>query len=134
MFINDRVLFDRPDLDLLTQTHTVVDLHFHSHYSDGLNSVTKIAQRARKLNIGIAITDHNEIRGALEMDRHEDIFSIPGIEITSSEGSHLLVYFYEIGELQRFYDLHIAPHMGWQRLCIMLLLSKLHNQASSITP
>jgi predicted metal-dependent phosphoesterase TrpH len=112
MFINDRVLFDRPDLALLTQTHTVVDLHFHSHYSDGLNSVTKIAQRARKLNIGIAITDHNEIRGALEMDRHEDIFSIPGIEITSSEGSHLLVYFYDTEQLQRFYDLHVAPHMG----------------------
>jgi len=112
MYSNDRVLFDRPDLAKLTQTHTVVDLHFHSHYSDGLNAVTKIAQRARRLGIGIAITDHNEIRGALEMDQHEDIFSIPGIEITSSEGSHLLVYFYETEELKRFYDLHVVPHMG----------------------
>ncbi len=112
MYSNDRVLFDRPDLAQLTQTHTVVDLHFHSHYSDGLNAVNKIAQRARRLGIGIAITDHNEIRGALEIDQHEDIFSIPGIEITSSEGSHLLVYFYETQELQRFYDLHVVPHMG----------------------
>ena len=93
MHLNDRVLFDRPDLAQLTQTHTVVDLHFHSHYSDGLNGVAKIAERARKLGIGIAITDHNEIRGALEMEQYGDIFSIPGIEITSAEGSHLLVYF-----------------------------------------
>jgi predicted metal-dependent phosphoesterase TrpH len=112
MFSNNRVQFDRPDLAQLNQTHTVVDLHFHSHFSDGLNSISKIAQRARRLGIGIAITDHNEIRGALELDLHEDIFSIPGIEITSAEGSHLLVYFYETRELQRFYDKHVVPHMG----------------------
>jgi hypothetical protein len=56
--------------------------------------------------------DHNDIRGALELDLHEDIFSIPGIEITSAEGSHLLVYFYKIEELKCFYDLHVSPHMG----------------------
>ena len=112
MFSNDPVLFDRPDLARLNQTHTVVDLHFHTHYSDGLNGVEKIADRARRLGIGVAITDHNEIRGALEMDRHDDIFSIPGIEITSAEGSHLLVYFYETEQLEKFYDRHIVPHMG----------------------
>jgi predicted metal-dependent phosphoesterase TrpH len=113
MFPNNRVLFDRPDLAQLLQNHTVVDLHFHSNYSDGLNSVSKIAQRARSLGIGLAITDHNEIRGALELDLHEDIFSIPGIEITSAEGSHLLVYFYDTEELRRFYELHVVPHMGY---------------------
>ena len=113
MISNNRVLFGRPDLPQLLQNNTVVDLHFHSHYSDGLNSISKIAERARRLGIGLAITDHNEIRGALELDLQEDIFSIPGIEITSSEGSHLLVYFYETEELKRFYDLHIVPHMGY---------------------
>jgi predicted metal-dependent phosphoesterase TrpH len=113
MFSSNRVRFDRPDLAQLLQNHTVVDLHFHSHYSDGLNSIPKIAQRARNLGIGLAITDHNEIRGALELDLHDDIFSIPGIEITSAEGSHLLVYFYETEELKRFYDLHVAPYMGY---------------------
>jgi predicted metal-dependent phosphoesterase TrpH len=112
MFSNNRVQFDRPDLAQLNQANTVVDLHFHSHFSDGLNSISKIAQRARRLGIGIAITDHNEIRGAMELDLHEDIFSIPGIEITSAEGSHLLVYFYETQELQRFYEMHVVPHMG----------------------
>jgi len=61
---SNRVEFVKPDLTELTQTNTVVDLHFHSTYSDGLNGIDKIAARARKLGIGIAITDHNEIRGA----------------------------------------------------------------------
>jgi predicted metal-dependent phosphoesterase TrpH len=112
MFSNDRVRFERPDIELLNQNHTVIDLHFHSHYSDGRDSVDKIADHARKLGIGIAITDHNEIRGALEIDRYDDVLSIPGIEITACEGSHLLVYFYDIEELRRFYNLEVAPYKG----------------------
>jgi predicted metal-dependent phosphoesterase TrpH len=112
MSISDRVRFEKPDLESLNQTHTVVDLHFHSTYSDGLNRIDKIAAKVRKLGIGIAITDHNEIRGALEIDRYDDIFSIPGIELTVAEGSHLLVYFYETAELIRFYEREVVPHMG----------------------
>lgn len=108
----DRVLFERPDLQRLNEEHTVVDLHFHSNHSDGLNSIPKIAARVRKLGIGIAITDHNEISGALEIDKYDDIFSIPGIEITSAEGSHLLVYFHDTKELEKFYRSDVAPHMG----------------------
>ncbi len=112
MPLNDRVLFDRPDLPQLSNDHTIVDLHFHSTYSDGLNRIPKIVQRAKKLGIGIAVTDHNEIRGALEMDACDDVFSIPGIEITSAEGSHLLIYFYTANDLKRFYIKHVVPHMG----------------------
>jgi len=112
MSISDRVRFEKPDLESLNQTYTVVDLHFHSTYSDGLNRIDKIAAKVRKLGIGIAITDHNEIRGALEIDQYDDIFSIPGIELTVAEGSHLLVYFYETAELIRFYEREVVPHMG----------------------
>lgn len=101
-----------PDLPKLNQNHTVVDMHFHSTYSDGLNRIDKIAARARKLGVGIAITDHNEIAGALEMDQHKDILTIPGIELTVSEGSHLLLYFYQTSELERFYRKEVAPFMG----------------------
>ena len=107
-----RVRFEKPDNETLLKDHTVVDLHFHSTYSDGLNKIEKIAQRALKLGIGIAITDHNEIRGAIEIDRYKDVFSVPGIEITSAEGSHLLVYFYEIGEMSRFFEAVVLPHRG----------------------
>lgn len=107
-----KILFERPNLDKLTGQYTVVDLHFHSRYSDGYNGVDTIAKRAMELGIGIAITDHNEIRGALELDRYRDILSIPGIEITSKEGTHLLVYFYDIENLKAFYKKDVKPNMG----------------------
>ena len=112
MFQSDRIQFERADLHQLTLQHTVCDLHFHSTYSDGLSDVHSIAQRARQLGIGIAITDHNEIRGALEIEQHSEVLSIPGIEVTSSEGSHLLLYFYHSGQLKRFYQQNVVPHMG----------------------
>lgn len=107
-----RIRFEKPDLAAMTQDFTVVDLHFHSCHSDGSNSIDEIADRAGQLNIGIAVTDHNEITGALELDRYREILSIPGIEITSREGAHVLVYFYDIDSLQRFYEQDIQPFMG----------------------
>ena len=60
-----------------------------------------------ELGIGIAITDHNEIKGAVAIDEYKDLLTIPGIEITSAEGSHLLVYFYNINELKIFFGIAI---------------------------
>jgi predicted metal-dependent phosphoesterase TrpH len=107
-----RILFERPDLEQLTQQYTVVDPHFHTHYSDGYNSVAAIVKRARELNIGIAITDHNDIRGAVELDRYKNILNIPGIEITSKEGTHILVYFYDVKGMKSFYKNDLQPNMG----------------------
>ena len=107
-----KILFERPNLDVLTEHYTVVDLHFHSEYSDGKNSIRSIAQKARELGIGIAVTDHNEIKGAAELDRYRGILNIPGIEITSIEGTHLLIYFYDIKSLKKFYKNDVKPRMG----------------------
>ncbi len=107
-----KILFERPNLDELTQQYTVVDPHFHTHYSDGYNTVAAIVKRARELNIGIAITDHNDIRGAVELDRYTSLLNIPGIEITSKEGTHILVYFYDIKSLKAFYKNDVNPNMG----------------------
>ncbi len=112
MIDHHRIQFERPDLTKLNQKHTVVDPHFHSHYSDGYNSVETIAQKARELGIGIAITDHNEIRGAVEIAQQRDIFSIPGIEMTSLEGTHVLIYFYHLDHLETFYNHNVIPNMG----------------------
>lgn len=108
----NRVKFEQPDLDSLLQSFTVVDLHFHTNYSDGLNSVKAIAERARELGIGIAVTDHNEIQGAVEIAAEKDLLTIPGIEVTSAEGTHLLVYFYSIAGLKKFYKNDLRPFMG----------------------
>ena len=108
----NRILFERPHLPELSRQYTVVDMHFHSHLSDGHASIEDIAQRAIDLGIGIAVTDHNAIHGAAEIDRFKSVFSIPGIELTSYEGTHLLVYFYEIKSLLRFYSQHVQPFVG----------------------
>ena len=73
MIDNHRIQFERPDLPKLIKENTVVDLHFHSHYSDGFNTVKAIAHKAFELGIGIAVTDHNEIRGAVEIDGYPDV-------------------------------------------------------------
>jgi len=112
MIDNNRIQFERPNLAELKKENTVVDLHFHSHYSDGFNTVKAIATKAHDLGIGIAVTDHNEIRGAVEIDTYRDIFSIPGIEMTSREGTHVLIYFYHIDNLEIFYTHDVIPYMG----------------------
>jgi predicted metal-dependent phosphoesterase TrpH len=112
MIDNHRIQFERPNLAELKKENTVVDLHFHSHYSDGYNTVEAIARKAHDLGIGIAVTDHNEIRGAVEIDEYRGIFSIPGIEMTSREGTHVLIYFYHIESLEVFYNDHVIPYMG----------------------
>jgi len=96
----------------MARAYTVVDTHFHSRHSDGVDTVGAIAEKAHKLGIGIAITDHNEIRGAVKLNAYKNILSIPGIEITSAEGTHLLVYFYDINSLKRFYRRDVEPFMG----------------------
>jgi predicted metal-dependent phosphoesterase TrpH len=112
LYSNHRVVFERPDLDQLTSDYTVVDMHFHSELSDGRARIEDIARRALELGIGIAVTDHNSIHGAVEIDRFKNVFSIPGIELTSYEGTHLLVYFYDIKSLLRFYSRHVQPFLG----------------------
>jgi len=49
---------------------------------------------------------------AVEIDRFKNVFSIPGIELTSYEGTHLLVYFYDIKSLLRFYSRDVQPFIG----------------------
>jgi len=112
MEIPHRVNFDRPDLSDLTENYTVVDMHFHSRYSDGFNYVRSIVKRAQKLGIGIAVTDHNAIKGAVRLASFKSVLTIPGIEITSREGAHVLAYFYDIETLVRFYETDIQPHSG----------------------
>lgn len=110
--IQHRIQFKTPDLRELTQRHTVVDMHFHTHHSDGHNAVNDIILHADQLGIGLAITDHNAIRGAVAFAQRSNILCIPGIEVTSLEGSHVLVYFYAVRDLQRFYRRSIMPAMG----------------------
>ncbi len=73
------------------------DLHLHTIYSyDGTASLAAVLSRAKQLGLDvIAITDHDEIAGALkalEIASNYGVELIPGIEITTADGD-LLAYF-----------------------------------------
>jgi len=75
----------------------LADLHIHTVYSyDGTASVPAVLARARQVGLDvIAITDHDEIRGALkafELAPKFGIEVIPGIEITTAEGDLLALF------------------------------------------
>ena len=71
------------------------DLHVHSNFSDGQDSVEAVLRAAvRRGLFGLSITDHDTLGGsqkALKIIREEklDLVLIPGAEVTTSEG-HLL--------------------------------------------
>jgi predicted metal-dependent phosphoesterase TrpH len=70
------------------------DLHIHTLFSyDGTASVPAVLHRARQSRLDvIAITDHDEIKGALlalELAPKYGIEVIPGIEVTTAEGDLL---------------------------------------------
>jgi predicted metal-dependent phosphoesterase TrpH len=72
----------------------LADLHIHTIYSyDGTVSVPAVLARARQVNLDvIAVTDHDEIEGALQAFELAPKFGvevIPGIEITTLEGDLL---------------------------------------------
>jgi predicted metal-dependent phosphoesterase TrpH len=107
----------------------IADLHVHTLHSwDGTSSVSAVlrqASRQAKLDV-IAITDHDEVSGALEamsLAPSYQIEVIPGLELSTAEG-HLLALFVTekipaglplIESIQRVHDLGglcVVPHPG----------------------
>ncbi len=75
------------------------DLHIHTTYSiDGTASVRETLESAARAKLDvIAITDHDEVRGALEaraISTEYGIQVIAGAEVSTNEG-HLIVLFIE---------------------------------------
>ncbi|MCB9111873.1 MAG: PHP domain-containing protein [Anaerolineales bacterium] len=78
----------------------LADLHLHTIYSyDGTATIPAVLRRARGLGLNvIAITDHDEIAGALEavkLASHYGVEVIPGSEITTAEGDLLALFIHE---------------------------------------
>jgi len=65
-----------------------IDLHTHTLCSkdccSDYDGIIAAVQRSRM--DGIAVTDHNELRGALEMQRRAPFVVVPGEEVKTSEG------------------------------------------------
>jgi 3',5'-nucleoside bisphosphate phosphatase len=66
----------------------VIDLHTHSHCSDGSLTPTELVQHAANAGINVlALTDHDTIAGLGEAQRRADqcgIRMVPGVEISAS--------------------------------------------------
>jgi len=87
------------------------DLHCHSRFSDGAPSIRAIEDHCRKHGLGVALTDHNEIRGALELHQRGKVPCILATEIGTSEGFEFLAYFGRPEVLEAFYREVMEPHL-----------------------
>ncbi len=97
--------------DSAGQKELLVDTHVHTHYSDGIAGIPRIERFCSNRGMGIAVTDHNEIRGAAEIYERERVPVVPGIEVGTEEGIDLLVYF-ESGEaLEDFFIDAVEPYL-----------------------
>ena len=100
------IRYSEPDLiSLRKDGYYPVDMHLHTRHSDGLSRIPDVIRHAKKHQIGIAITDHNEISGVMEaISENRDLLIIPGIELETGEGPHILIYFYTPGDLQDYFS------------------------------
>jgi predicted metal-dependent phosphoesterase TrpH len=112
MLIRAKVDFHKPDIaGLRGRGMTLVDMHIHTQYSDSYTKIPRLLQKADRVGVGFAITDHNEIKGAVEAYRKKDEqLVIPGIEVSCYERCHFLVYFYGINQLKDFYHNCVEPY------------------------
>ena len=88
-----------------------IDLHTHSHFSDGLPSVHQIEEHCLRTGIGVSLTDHNQIRGSVILSQREKSSCLPGIEVGTREGLEFLVYFPDAGRLEDFYMRAVEPYL-----------------------
>ncbi len=104
-----KAIFEKPSPGFISALgFRAVDMHFHSRYSDSSSKISSIIKLAKKRNVGVAITDHNEIKGSLKaFHNKEGVFVIPGIEVSCYDGPHILFYFYNTDELKEFYSKNI---------------------------
>ena len=89
-----------------------VAIHLHTHYSYDSNlSPARLVQAARRIGIDcLAITDHNEIDGALEAEAQGGVRVIVGEEISSADG-HLLGLFLKE---------RIPPGLSGEKTCALI--------------
>jgi hypothetical protein len=109
-----RIRFCRPNIPALTTGgYYAADMHVHTTYSDAGTSVREVVARAFELGIGLSITDHNMIGGVLEAaSRPVPEPFVPGIEVSTSDGPHILLYFPSVHDLLEFYSHEVRNFLG----------------------
>ncbi|MBN1793009.1 PHP domain-containing protein [Candidatus Woesearchaeota archaeon] len=107
-----RVFFQDKALQDLKRDHMFIDMHTHTGYSHDSNTrVSSLLRTAKKEGIGLAVTDHLQVKGALEACKDRKVFVIPGIEIAAKENKEILLYFYSIKDLLDFHQKNIERRL-----------------------
>lgn len=91
-----------PEIVAKRESDSNIDLHIHSHFSDGINSPEEIREEARQEGVKLfSITDHNYIGADARLikDGQKKFSFLQGIEISSldrvtDEPLHILGYSY----------------------------------------
>ena len=105
----------RPDHKALEeQGKMVADMHFHTSCSDSFTDVDRLMRLAEARRTGVAITDHNLISSLRRIQGNEyTVPVIPGMEVSTSDGPHILVYFYSYRDLESFWTRNIRPQLNY---------------------
>lgn len=112
--VSDRdVIFKHPDWKAMREEGLqFADMHFHTDCSDSYTSVDQVLKLTEKRGTGVAITDHNLVKNASKLFRdNKGRFIIPGMEISTLDGPHILVYFYNADEMEEYWSKCIKPYM-----------------------
>ena len=106
-------VFETPDWDAIRESDRMaVDMHFHTDCSDSFTRVESAIALAESRGTGVAITDHNLITSLVRIrDTDPSVPVIPGMEVSTSDGPHILVYFYDMNDLERFWYRCIRPRL-----------------------
>ena len=115
-----------------------IDLHTHTHCSDGSYSPTELVTLAHQQNIDIlAITDHDTTEGlpeALEAIKNLPLELIPGIELSAQFNDremHILGYFIDLNDLQFQARLEALRSTRSMRICA--ILDRLHTLGMDVS-
>jgi len=88
-----------------------VDMHHHSVVSDGARTPEFLLKHFKDASLGLALTDHNYVRGSLFLSKQKDFFSIPAIELTPTQRKDVLAYFYDARDLSDFWEREVKPNL-----------------------
>lgn len=108
-----KIKFENPNWECIGEEgFTCADMHIHTDCSDSYSDIKRLLKIARARKVGMAVTDHNLITSLEAIDiSKEDVFIIPGMEVSTSDGPHILTYFYEMKDLKDFWERNIRPRL-----------------------
>lgn len=87
-----------------------MDMHVHTHFSDGEITIEDLIVVATNRRMGLAVCDHNEIRGSMALWDSGQVVTIPAIEIGSRERFEFLLYFSNPESLEDYFITAIEPY------------------------